>query len=51
MLVEYLLCFPFFRIVDQAGCWLEHSVGLKNIIIVLPLFLQVASVKVGFLLA
>jgi len=33
--VEYLLCFLFFCIVDKHGCWLVHSAGLECIRIVL----------------
>jgi len=48
-IVEYLLSFPFFCIVDQDGCWLVHSAGLESIGIVLSVFLKGADVEVGFL--
>ena len=47
--VEYLLCFPFFGIVDQDGCWLVHSAGLESIGIVLSVSLEGGDVEVGFL--
>jgi len=47
--IEYLLCFLFFCIVDQDGCWLIHSTGLESIGIVLSVFLKGGHVEVGFL--
>jgi len=47
--VEYLLCFLFFCIVDWDGCWLIHSVGLESIEVVLSVFFKGGDVEVGFL--
>jgi len=47
--VEYLLCFPFFCIVDYDVCWLVLSAGLESIEIVLSVFLEGGDVEVGFL--
>ena len=47
--VEYLLSFPFFCIVDYDGCWLGHSAGLESIGIVVSVFLKGGDVEVGFL--
>jgi len=47
--IEYLLCFPFFCIVDQDGCWLVLSARLESIRIVLSVFLKGGNMEVGFL--
>jgi len=47
--IEYLLCFPFFGIVDQDGCWFVHSARLESIGIVLSVLFKGGNVEVGFL--
>ena len=47
--IEYLLCFLFFCIVDEDRCWLVHSAGLESIGIVLSVFLKGGDMEVGFL--
>jgi len=48
-LIEYLLCFPFFCIVDYHGCWFVHSAGLESIRIALSIFCLGGDVEVEFL--
>ena len=47
--IKYLLCFPFFCIVNKDGGGLVHSSGLEPVRVVLSVFLEGRNVKVALL--